>query len=96
MRATLISLALVCLALSACEPLPPVPEYRQGPLEIETMGATADSIPSQYGELVAVTSLPAQPYEQTLWFVQADRSIVAMRVNLSLGIIGQVMTIPRR
>jgi hypothetical protein len=96
MRATPTVLALLCLASSACEPLPPVPDYRRGPLKVEAVGPGMDSIPSEYGELVGVTSLPGQPYEQTLWFVQPDRTIIAVRVNVSLGIIGQVMTIPRR
>jgi hypothetical protein len=95
MRTILIPLTLVWLAAVACQPLDEPPMAR-GPLEIETLAEGVDAIPLQYGNLVAVAPLPGQPFTQVLWFEQADRSLVAVRVNASLGSITQVLTVPRR
>ena len=60
MRATLMFLAVVSALLAACKPLPPAPKMARGPLEIEKPAMGLDSIPYQYGELVAVTTLPGR------------------------------------
>ena len=96
MRATLMFLAVVSALLAACEPLPPAPQMARGPLKIEESAVGMDSIPYQYGELVAVTALPGHGYTATLWFVQPAKSIVGVDVNIALGALGQAITIPRR
>jgi hypothetical protein len=88
-------LALSAAALLACEPLT-TPAARRGPLEIEVLDETAESVPLEYGELVAVTPVAGYDFVQALWFVRPDKSIVSVRVDVSLGRITQVMTIPRR
>jgi hypothetical protein len=40
-----------------------------------------EAIPAEFGELVNVT--PDQRYTAVLWFVQPDKTIVAVRVNLA-------------
>lgn len=95
MRATLVSLILAGAVLAACEPLPSGGVSR-GALKIELQAPGTASIPQEFGELIAVTSLPADPYVQMLWFEQPDQTIVAVRVNVAAGSLGSALTIPRR
>ena len=92
MRIVWMSLLASAGLLAACEPLP---ESAMGTLKRERSLAQADSIPRQYGTLVNVTPAADQP-NQLLWFVQPDGTIVAVKVNPTLGSFGSVLTIPRR
>jgi len=95
MRASPMCLAIIAVSLAACEPLPPT-SGSPGPLEIRSQPEGTDAIPFQFGDLVAVTPMAEQSFVHVLWFVQPDKSVVAVRVNVGLGAIGPVLTIPRR
>ncbi len=83
------------LAWVACQRLPER-TLVQGDLPFVTLEAT-DSIPLEYGELVAVTPSPSHQYHAVLWFEQPDKTIVGVRVNVSRGVVWpSALTIPRR
>lgn len=53
----------------------------------------ADGIASEHGRFVSATT--NNRFEVTLWFERPDRTVVGVRVNLSLGVIVDEVTIPR-
>lgn len=73
----------------------------QEPAQIEaklriTTAQFTDAIPVAYGQLVSVTPAP-DPYVAVLWFRKPDESIVVVRVNYGLGVLGPSITeIPRK
>jgi hypothetical protein len=95
---TLVLLSVLALILGAtsCQPLPTKPTLARGPLQLEDIQYT-DAIPLDYGTLVGVTSLPDYPYTAGLWFEKADKTIVFVKVNVSLGKIEKTaLLLPRR
>ncbi len=97
-KTTVVLLALVVLLLGAasCRQLPAPRSADRGALQTEEM-ATTDAIPLEYGNLVAVTPLPENPYHAGLWFEKPDKTIVFVKVNYSLGKIQKdALLLPRR
>lgn len=85
---------LVLAGSVGCERLP---DGRQavGTLRLEDAKLT-DSIPAEYGELVAVTSSAAYPGWAQLWFKRADASIVTVFLDFQDGRVrDKVLVIPR-
>lgn len=84
-----LSVLALLLAQSGCQKLPDgaVPST-----------ATLDAIPLEYGEVIGVTPHGAYPYTAVLWLEKPDKTIVALRVDLSRHRVGvdPVVTIPRR
>lgn len=71
---TCVLLASIGLASAGCEKL-------DQPENFPAM----EAIPATFGELVNVTQDPHWPYAAVLWFEQPDKTIVAVRVNISRG-----------
>ena len=87
----LLPVLFLGLLIASCEKIEP--QVIQG--ESIDFSATMDGIPLQYGRLVSATS--AVPYVNTLWFEQADQTIVGVRVNVSRGTISEeVIRIERK
>ena len=60
-------------------------------------GGQPDAIPLEYGEFVSATPDPTNPFGVILWFVKPDKTIVAVRANLSRGQISPgLLTLPRK
>jgi hypothetical protein len=97
-----VALLVSCLALvfaaNACqrlEEIQPLPGQR-GELPKESL-PFKDAIPLEYGDLVSVTSVAANPSWAQAWFVRPDKSIVIVWVNTRSGnMLGDVVVIPRR
>lgn len=88
MRRTLLALCVLGSSLAAisCKKIPEPEAFR-----------AMDRIPAEYGELVNVTPFGPQPYVAVLWFEKRDQTIVALRVNLATGEIGdKSLTFPRQ
>ncbi len=79
------------LLIASCEKIEP----QVTPDESIDFSARMDGIPLQYGKLVSATS--AVPYVDTLWFEQADQTIIGVRVNVSRGTVSkEVIRIERK
>jgi len=90
----LAALALL-VGLSACQKLPT--QTLGGSLLRAEKPTSLDSIPVEYGNLVSVTTGGANANEAQLWFEQADKTIVLVRMNFVAGALGDtVVYIPRR
>ena len=97
-RRPLMLLCLVALAFAAasCEKLPAPAPLERGPLQMEPT-RYADAIPLDYGTLLAVTTDAEAPYMAGLWFEKPDKTLVYVKVNVSLGRIhNEVLVLPRR
>jgi hypothetical protein len=97
-RRPLMLLCLFALAFAAasCAKLPGPPPLTRGPLQVE-QARYADAIPLDYGTLIAVTTDAESPYMAGLWFEKPDKTIVYVKVNVSLGKIhNEVLVLPRR
>ena len=90
----LLSAVVIALMCAACQPLDTTQD--RGPLRFERTPGGFDSIPLAYGNLISVAPIPDQPYNQMMWFVQPDQTIVGVRVNVALGTLPLVIKIPRR
>ncbi len=92
LRKTLLLLC-VSLSLTACQKMNQV---EMGPLPFEK-ATVLDSIPLEYGELIAITPRGSYPDRATLWFEKPDKTIVAVRVNFKAGWISpEILSIPRK
>ena len=86
---------VLCLifGLTACEKLGSVPGEITLPIQ---QSRSLDSIPLEYGELIAVTSVAGREYLAVLWFQRADKSIAAVQLNFAKGYMEpEVLTVPR-
>jgi hypothetical protein len=82
-------LAAIVLMVSGCRKLdaPPPPSKT----------ITLDAIPSDMGELFAVTTSPQWPANAQLWFVKPDKTIAMIGINMkTLRVGGTTVVIPRR
>ena len=62
----------------------------------EPAGAQMEAIPAEYGQLVGITQ-HEDPYVAVLWFEQPDKTLVAVKVNVSGGqIAAQSLKFPRK
>jgi hypothetical protein len=92
MRPSILVLGLLVFAASACQRLD-APGAPPGTPKTVTI----DAIPSDMGELVAVTTAPQWPSNAQLWFVKPDKSIAMIGVNMrTLRVSGTSVVIPRR
>ena len=92
----LLCLLALTFAVASCEKLPAPPTLERGPLPVE-QARYLDAIPLEYGSLLAVTTDAEAPYMAGLWFEKPDKSIVFVKVNVSLGKIhNEVLVLPRR
>jgi len=90
----LLSAVLLLAGSLGCERLPDG-KQAAGTLRLEDVKLT-DSIPAEYGELVAVTSSAAYPGWAQLWFKRADTSIATVFVDFQSGRVrDKVLVIPR-
>ncbi len=71
------------LLIASCEKI----EQQVIPGESIDFTATMDDIPLQYGRFVSATM--SGPHANTLWFEQADQTIVGVRINVSKGTISK-------
>ncbi len=91
----LLCVLAVAIAAASCEKLP-APTLQRGPLQVEA-AQYAYAIPLDYGTLVSVTPTADSPYIAGLWFEKPDKTVVYVRVNVSLGkIYKDVLVLPRR
>jgi hypothetical protein len=84
---------LAALALSApgCQKLD-APPPASAPRTV-----TLDAVPSDMGELFAVTTAPEWPRSAQLWFLKPDRTITMVAVDMkTLRMSGTTVVIPRR
>ncbi len=92
----LLSVLALIFAATACRELPEGRSTARGALPTEEISYT-DAIPLEYGTLVGVTPLPDNPYHVGLWFEKPDKTIVFVKVNISLGKIQKsALLLPRR
>jgi hypothetical protein len=92
----LLSVLALILGATACRPLPEPRPTARGALQTEDISYT-DAIPLDYGTFIGVASLPDNPYCTGLWFEKPDKTIVFVKVNVSLGKIEkQALLLPRR
>ena len=90
MRRLIVVLGLLLLAVPGCRKLdaPPPPE---SPRTI-----TLDAIPSDMGELFAVTTAPEWPESAQLWFLRPDKTITMVAVHLKTPRVSRTtVVIPR-
>ena len=80
---TMFATLMLGLMIASCEKV----ERQVSPGEALDYAATMDNIPLQYGRLVSATS--GVGFSNTLWFEQADQTIVGVRVNISRGTISE-------
>lgn len=93
---SLLSALALIIGAAACQQLPSPVSTTRGPLQTEEL-AFADAIPLEYGALVGVTALPDYPYTAGLWFEKPDKTIVLVKVNVSLGKMEKkALVLPRR
>ena len=79
------------LLIASCEKIDPQILAGEG----ADFNSSMEAIPAQYGRLVSATS--HSKYVKTLWFEQADQTIVGIRVNSSTGTISsKVIRFERR
>lgn len=87
------------LIVGACQKLEnvrPFPSERPGTLPVQT-AKFLDAIPSEYGDLVGVTSSTDAPAWAQAWFQGPDKSIVVLWINSRTGQVhDRVLMIPRR
>ena len=81
-------LVVVCIAAIACEKLP---EGGGGAGQVDASKLT-DTIPLEYGNLIAATTNSSDPRWVTLWFEKPDKTIIFVAVLQSNG---RVWTQPR-
>ena len=56
-----------------------------------------NTIPRDYGRLVAVTSVEGRQNQVVMWFEQSDDRIVGVRLNVASGAASdEILSIPRR
>ncbi len=92
----LLSTLALILGATSCQQLPAPRSTAPGALQTEDI-AYDDAIPLDYGTLVGVTSIPEGPYTAGLWFEKADKTIVFVKVNFSLGKVdNRALILPRR
>ena len=75
----LVALAVVCVAVLSCQKLPQ-PDRESGVEQLDT-AKLADTIPLDYGNLIAATTNSTNERWVTLWFERADKSIVIVGVD---------------
>jgi len=85
--AVLLCVAGFSVALTSCTKLRTEPPQ---------MVDFQETIPLEYGTLVAVTSIADSENGAVLWFEKPDQTIMAVRINLALGKIGTTTTIIRK
>jgi hypothetical protein len=94
-RLAVAVLALTCFFVFACRKIDQAPS-QLGTLKIEQL-KSLDAIPSEYGNLVGVTTSSAYPDWAQLWFEKPDKTIVVVKVEWSKGRISEKVTvIPRK
>ena len=93
MRPSILVLGFLVFAASGCQRLDAPGAAPPGAPKTVTL----DAIPSDLGELVAVTTAPQWPSNAQLWFVREDKSIAMIGVNMrTLRMSGTSVVIPRR
>ncbi len=89
---TITCLITLVFAISGCVKLEEQSFDRTLQSEEVTM---SDAIPLEYGKLVGIVE--SGPYISVLYFEKPDRTITAVSVNHSRGVMGSsVLVIPRR
>ena len=87
-------IGLTCLLIGSCSDLNQ-PSADFGPLQMDTV-ALEDSIPAEYGDLVAVTTTEVFAGWAQLWFQKEDKTIVTVFVKYTTGHIRRnALLIPR-
>lgn len=95
----LLCCAASCLLVSSCQKLEdarPLAVNKRGELLIEHL-KYADAIPTEYGDLIGVTSNATYPAWSQAWFMRQDKSIVIVSINSTSGrILDRAVVIARR
>ena len=91
----LACIGLTCIVVLSCQKLEQTPPSGAA-LKFEQM-KFLDAIPSDFGNLVAVTVDPAYSNWAQLWFEKPDKTIMVVRVQWRDGYLSDRATIiPRR
>jgi hypothetical protein len=89
-------LSAFCLLFPGCAKLPEQTAPSQEPTLALLSEALVDSIPMEYGELIAVTTNETHPRWAQLWFKRDDGSVVVVYVNYTNRYMGKrALVIPR-
>jgi hypothetical protein len=87
---------LACLAAASCADIDAEAPVAAGPLVRDANITLNDSIPAEFGDLVAVTTTEIYPDFAQLWFQREDGSIVTVFLNYKRGVIEKhPLVIPR-
>ena len=79
----LVTLVVVCLAVTGCQKLPAWDRAGTGG-QVDP-SKFADTIPLEYGNLIAVTNNSVDSPWVSLWFEKPDKSIVVVSVDRHTG-----------
>lgn len=86
-------LVFAAVILAACERI----DERGARRTSLDFGTTIDTVPVEYGRLVAVSAAGNNRTNVALWFEGADQTLTAVRVNTSNGAISRdVIVVPRK
>lgn len=87
-------ITLTCLLIVSCSDLSPAGKDF-GPLSMDAV-ELKDSIPAEYGDLIAVTTTEMFQGWAQLWFQKADKTIVTVYVQYTTGHLKKdALLIPR-
>jgi hypothetical protein len=88
-------LVLACLAVASCSDRTPQ-ALPAGPLVRDQNVVLEDSIPTEYGDLIAVTTTDVYPNFAQLWFQKEDGSVVTVFLDFKRGLMEKhALVIPR-
>jgi len=80
-----LSAVVIALLLTSCQPLDDEPDATIE--KIDFYSELGRDIPLEYGRLVTATA--KDKFEATLWFEQADKTVIGVRVNTANGTVSQ-------
>jgi hypothetical protein len=92
-KLVLLNVVFALALSSVCCTKLPAPAIPTGP---PVSASVMPPIPLDSGELVAVTPGPVDPHWVVLWFHRPDKTIVVHWVNITTGVVGGQVTIPRK
>ena len=80
-----VCVVALCMGLASCQKLGPDEAALQAAREKIEILKSLDGIPTEFGNLVGVTSNGYFPRQAQLWFEKPDKTIVVVRVDFSNG-----------
>ncbi len=96
LRTLVLLLAAALLTPLACTKLPERLPLEEGPITVQKV-PEADSLPSNWGSLVAVTNRPDVAHVFQLWFQDEDGNVHMAVYNMSLNrLLPSAIMIPKK